>query len=462
MAKFKQVSLMVKRYPQYLEVLRVCLPLVLSLSATTAMEFTDRVFLANYSIDAVSAALPAASVSFLFLVFFGGVSGYAGVFIAQYTGRGDHDKIGSIFWQAMWFSLAASAFIIILGFYAEDIFAATGHAAEVQRLECIYFTILCHGSAFHLAMITFGTFFSGRGLTRPVMLTTFAGVLINIPLDYAMIFGHFGLPEMGIAGAATATVLSWFINTLIFAKLNFTRRNNRSFAIVSAWHLHPQRFLRLLRFGIPGALQFTIDVAVFTVFILLVGRISTDALAATNIVFSVNALSFMPAMGASQGAGILVGQSLGKGRPERAVELVRRSGELLFCYVLIVGIFFCFVPGLILSPFFLQGGGQSHEVYSIAIILMRIVTAFIFFDAFYMLFSGALRGAGDTAFMMWAAVLMGISGMVLPVYVGITWFHISVITAWLFVALFLACMCAIAYLRYRAGKWKTMLVIESQ
>ena len=64
--------------------------------------------------------------------------------------------------------------------------------------------------------------------------------------------------------------------------------------------------------------------------------------------------------------------------------------------------------------------------------------------------------------MMWAAVLMGISGMVLPVYVGITWFHISVITAWLFVALFLACMCAIAYLRYRAGKWKTMLVIESQ
>ena len=71
MTIFKKFSLR-KKYPQYLEVLRVCLPLVLSLSATTAMEFTDRVFLANYSIDAVSAALPAASVSFLFLVFFGG------------------------------------------------------------------------------------------------------------------------------------------------------------------------------------------------------------------------------------------------------------------------------------------------------------------------------------------------------------------------------------------------------
>lgn len=449
-----------KHYLQYLEVIRICLPLVLSLSATTAMEFTDRVFLANYSIDAVSAALPAASVSFLFLVFFGGVSGYAGVFIAQYTGRGDHSKIGSIFWQALWVSLMASLIIVFVGSFAETIFAATGHAKAVQELECIYFRILCNGSIFHLAMITFGTFFSGRGLTRPVMLTTFAGVIINIPLDYAMIFGRFGMPEMGIAGAATATVLAWLINTLILASLIFTRDNNRSFAILSAWRVHPERFLRLLRYGIPGALQFTLDVAAFTLFILLVGRISTDALAATNIVFSVNALSFMPAMGASQGVGILVGQALGKGKAKRAAELVRRTGELLFCYVLVVGFCFVFIPDIILSPFFIEEGGQSSEVFQIALGLMRIVIAFIFFDAFYMLFSGALRGAGDAAFMMWAAVLMGIFAMVAPVYVGITWFQISVTTAWLFVALFLGLMCGIAYLRYRTGKWKAMLVIE--
>ena len=451
-----------KHYLQYKEVLRICLPLVLSLSATTAMEFTDRIFLANYSIEAVSAALPAASVSFLFLVFFGGVSGYAGVFIAQYTGRGDHSKIGSIFWQALWFSLLASLFIFILGSFAEPIFAATGHAQEVQELECIYFTILCNGSIFHLAMITFATFFSGRGITRPVMLTTFAGVIINIPLDYAMIFGSFGLPELGIAGAALATVISWLINTIILASLIFTRNNNKTFAIFSAWKFHKERFFRLLRFGIPGALQFTLDVASFTIFILLVGRISTDALAATNIVFSVNALSFMPAMGASQGVGILVGQALGKGKPERAVEFVSRSKELLFCYVFIVGLCFIFIPDIILSPFFLDSSAESGTVFNMALVLMRIVTAFIFFDAFYMLYSGALRGAGDTSFMMWAAVLMGLFGMVLPVYAGITWLHISVTTAWLFVALFLGCMYVIAYLRYRSGKWKKMLVIENQ
>ena len=77
------------RKNNYREVLRVCLPLVLSLSATTLMEFTDRVFLANYSIDAISAALPAGIVSYLPIAFLGGIGGYIGVFIAQYTGRGD-------------------------------------------------------------------------------------------------------------------------------------------------------------------------------------------------------------------------------------------------------------------------------------------------------------------------------------------------------------------------------------
>ncbi len=84
----------------YNTVLQVCLPLVLSLSATTVMEFTDRIFLANYSINAISAALPAGVTSYIFLAFFGGIGGYVGVFIAQYTGRKDKNKIGRILLSA--------------------------------------------------------------------------------------------------------------------------------------------------------------------------------------------------------------------------------------------------------------------------------------------------------------------------------------------------------------------------
>lgn len=452
-----------KRYLQYRDVLRICLPLVLSLSATTIMEFTDRIFLANYSIDAISAALPAGITSFLFLVFFGGVGGYAGVFIAQYTGRGDHRKTGSIFWQAIWFSLVAAFFIILLGQVgAKPIFAFAGHAQQVQELERSYFTILCNGAPFYLAMNVFGTFFTGRGLPRPVMVVTVIGVLINIPLDYALIFGAFGLPEMGIAGAAIATVFSWFVNTLLLGTLIFTKDNNRQFAILSGWRFHKERFLRLMRFGIPGSLQFTVDMTSFTVFILLVGKIGTDALAASNIVLSINSLTFMPSMGASQGISVLVGQALGRKRPQQAEDYVKRAAELLFIYTLAADLFFICFPEHILAPFFFSQNAEASELFSLAVILLKIVAIYLFFDCFYMIYSGALRGAGDTRFMMTAAALAGLCIMIVPIYTGVHFFHISVLVAWFFVLAFITSLFCISLLRYRSGKWKEMIVIEEE
>lgn len=454
---------MLPRQNRYPEILRVCLPLVLSLSATTVMEFTDRVFLANYSLDAISAALPAGITSYLFLAFFGGVGGYVGVFIAQYTGRGDNEKIGMVLWQGIYFTLGSGLFIYLFALVAtKEIFMLAGHPPEVQVLERIYFTILCNGSVLHIAMATLSTFFTGRGITRPVMLITFVGVLINIPLDYALIFGKWGLPEMGIKGAAIATVAAWGVNVLLLSSLIFTSRNNRRFAIFSKFQLNSEIFTRLMRFGIPGSLQFTIDILAFTLFILLVGRIGKAELAATNIVLSINALAFMPSMGASQGMSVLVGQALGMRKPKLAAEFVQGGWQLLVAYILIIDLIFIFAPELVLSPFLASGGGTGSEaeVLNHATTLLKIVSAYLFFDALYMIFSGALRGAGDTKFMMVAVAIAAPFSIVLPVYIGIEYFSISITTAWIWVLVFVTTLFFISVLRFKSGAWKKMLVIE--
>ncbi len=124
------------------------------------------------------------------------------VFIAQYTGRGDFQKIGSVLWQGIYFTIASGFVLWLLAVFAtKPIFSLAGHAENVQQLEEIYFSILCKGSVLHVAMATLSTFFTGRGLTRPVMVITFLGVFINIPLDYALIFGQWGMPQLGIKGA---------------------------------------------------------------------------------------------------------------------------------------------------------------------------------------------------------------------------------------------------------------------
>ena len=325
---------------------------MLSLSVINIMEFTDRVFLSHYSVEAISAALPAGITSYLFIAFFGGVGGYAGVFIAQYTGRGDFGRIGAVLWQGIYFSVAAGVIMWFIAMYAtEPFFRLVGHEPAVRELEEIYFSILAKGSFLHLGMVTLATFFSGRGLTRPVLIVTMLGVLVNIPLDYALIFGRWGFPELGIRGAAIATVASWGINVICFVAMIFTRANERHFQIFSSFGFDQKIFTRLMQFGIPGALQFTLDILAFTFFILLVGRIGTVELAATNIVISINSLAFMPSSGVSQGMSILVGQALGKAKPALASEYVCSGSILLFVYILIIDLLFIFAPDMILSLF---------------------------------------------------------------------------------------------------------------
>jgi MATE family multidrug resistance protein len=147
----------------YRSVLTVSLPLVLSMAATTVMEFTDRVFLANHSLEAIAAALPAGITAFLFLIFFSGISAYMNVFIAQYKGAGAEKRIGACLWQAIHFSILSAFLLVTLSLAAEPIFRLGGHPADVQKLEVVYFKTLCLGGGLNVLGGRSGNFFSPAG-----------------------------------------------------------------------------------------------------------------------------------------------------------------------------------------------------------------------------------------------------------------------------------------------------------
>lgn len=447
---------------RYREVTQVCLPLVLAMSATTVMEFTDRIFLSNYSLDAVAAALPAGISAFLFMAFLGGIGGYSSVFIAQHTGRGEKDKIGIVLWQGVYFILFCGIFFFLLAEIAGPyIFRLFDHPPEVRILEEQYFTILCKGGVFHVALNTLATFFSGRGITKPVMAMHIIGMTINIPLDYALIYGRFNMPELGIAGAAIATVTASMIPTVILISLIFTRRHDEQFGVFKHWRFEPYTVKRMLQFGVPGSLQFTVDIFAFTIFTLLVGKLGTLAMAATTVVLSINSVAFMPSMGVSQGISILVGQALGRGDREAAKSVVMSGAHLLILYILCIGAIFLLFPETLLSFFIPENRAQDYsQMMEISITLLRIVSAYLLFDSLYMVFSGALKGAGDTRFMMWNVALFSFIFLVLPCYVGIVVLKLGVNFAWSCILVFVIALFTLSCVRYYQGKWQNMLVIE--
>ena len=122
----------------------------------------------NYSIDAIAAALPAGIIAYVFLIFFADTAGYVSVIIAQYTGAGALQRVGSALWQAIYFAFISWLIMVGLSFSAGPLFRWVGHSAEVQQLEVIYFRVLCLGSGIHIIGMSLSSFFTGRGVTRPV------------------------------------------------------------------------------------------------------------------------------------------------------------------------------------------------------------------------------------------------------------------------------------------------------
>ncbi len=451
-----------KESKPYRKVLRVSVPLVLSMSSTMIMEFTDRVFLANYSLDAIAAALPAGITAFLLISFFLGTAQYLNVFVAQYSGSGQPQRVGAALWQGIYFSLLSGGALAALSFLAEPLFRLSGHPIEVQVLEVVYFKVLCLGAGILIVGTTLSCFFSGRDHTRLVMIITMIGTLFNIPLDYALINGIWIFPEWGIRGAAIATVMSWSLATLIFTLLVFTRENDRTFKVLTHRALESDLFSRLMRYGLPSAIQFSLDIFAFTFFIFIVGRIGKTQLAATNIVFSINSLAFMPMMGFSLGTSTLVGQALGRNRVAEAIAATKATIHIVLGYIFILLILFLFLPQPLLELF--QPRHLALEnfapIISIGIVLLRFVAAYIFFDALYMVCIGVLKGAGDTRFIMLSIGVLSLAIMILPVYIGVEVFGAGLYYAWSCATGFVFFLFATSFWRYRQGRWKNVRVIE--
>jgi len=448
----------------YRQVLAISLPLVASMGSITLMQFTDRMFLANYSLDAIAAALPAGIASFTCIAFFMGVANYANVFVAQYTGALAFTRVGAALWQSIYFSLLAAVLLASLYFVSDSLFDLIGHSAEIRSLEVTYFNILTLGAGLVVLSSAIACFYTGRGLTWTVMLVHMAGAAVNIPLDYCLINGVGPFPELGIVGAAIATVTAYTIIVIILSLFIFSPSNRARFGTWENRAFDKDLFGRLMRYGLPSGTQFFLEIFGFTFFIQMLGRLGDLELAASNIVLSIEMLAFLPMVGFHIGNATLVGQAIGRGRPEDGVYSTSSALHITLAYMMLLAAFFVFMPEPLLYLFKSnhQTPEQYAEIVDLGVILLRFVAVFCFFDALNLIFSGAIKGAGDTRFIMWTIAALSLGVMIIPVYLAVEVIGAGIYTAWT-LATFYACALGLAFmLRYCQGKWKKMRVIEPQ
>jgi multidrug resistance protein, MATE family len=463
---FEEIITMIRRWSQpngYRQVLNISLPLVASMGTLTLMQFTDRIFLANHSINAISAALPAGLASFTFISFFMAVANYTNAFVAQYTGARAFSRVGLAVWQGIYFALISAVLLSLFFFIAEPLFDVIGHAPAIRSLEIVYFKILILGSGLVVVGSALACFYTGRGLTWTIMFVHLGGAVVNIPLDYCLINGVGPFPQLGIVGAGIATVTAYMIIVIILCLLFLSPFNRRRFSTWQNRRFDPDLFRRLMVYGFPSGVQLFLEIFGFTFFIQMTGRIGNFELATSNIVFTIQSLVFIPMVGFHIGNSTLVGQAIGRGVPADGEYATTSVLHLAMIYMGLLVLSFLLFPHPLLNLFQsdFNGSGQPTEVLILGTNLLRFVCIYCFFDALNLVYSGAIKGAGDTRFCMWmvAALLVGV--MILPVFIAVEVFHVGIYAAWV-LATFFACSLGITFfLRYRSGKWKTMQVIES-
>jgi MATE family multidrug resistance protein len=444
------------------EVLALSFPLIVSMSSWTVMYFFDRVFLTWLSADAVAAALPAGCLSFAVLCFFLGIASYVNTFVAQYHGAGRPERIGLVVWQGLFIGLAVTPLMIATIPLAPSFFSWAAHTSEVTQLEIVYYQILCWGAGSVVLGAALSAFFTGRGETRTVMVVDILAVGIELVLDYAWIFGHFGLPAAGIEGAAWSTVVAQWFKALVLFWLFLRPANAQRYGGWSGCRFDAALFRRLLQFGSPSGVNLLLEVGAFTALIFLIGRLGARELTATNLAFSVNTLAFLPMLGFGVATTTIVGQRLGENRADLAARATWTAFWLGTAYMTAFGLAYVLIPDWLLAANAAQVDPAAFApVRDMTVLLLRFVAVYCLFDTMNIVFVSALKGAGDMRFILITTLIMS----ALPVaatWVGIHWFDWGLVGAWFIITVWV-CLLGCTYLsRFVQGKWRAMRVIEPQ
>jgi MATE family, multidrug efflux pump len=439
------------------EVLRMAAPIVLGSLSYTVMQFVDQIMVARLGKDALAASGTAGLALFVLSCFFIGMVGCVSTFVSQSLGRGVREDCAHYTWQGVYLSVATS--LVGLAFWplSGPLFDLLPHEPEVIHLERMYFRVRLLGFVFMTWQAGLTCFFQGVNRPGIPMWTALLANALNIPLNYVLIFGKFGFPEWGIGGAAAATVIAQGAQVCLLQYIFLSPGIHAEFGTRTARAVDWAKLRELVRIGIPGGLSLFLDIFNWSVFtMLIVGRFGTTALAAHNAAISFMTLSFLPALGLNQAIAPIVGQWIGRGDIARAKARTYTAMRLAIAYMTPVGL----AMALAGKPLIALCFSQDPEVIALGSKLLVLAAVFQGFDAINIALFGALRGAGDTRWTMFAAIVMGYA-LFLPLAWGLAvildW---GALGAWVAATVYIMAFSGAVLHRFHGEGWRHIRIFK--
>ncbi|SDE45246.1 MATE family efflux transporter [Limimaricola pyoseonensis] len=380
------------------------LPLIGSNLAQMAMNVTDTLMLGWYDVTALAAATLATSMFFLLFIVGAGFAWAVMPVVAAAAEAGDEVQVRRVTRMGFWLGLCYSAVFLPPMLWSGQLFLWMGQEEEVALLAQSYLRIAAWSMVPGLMLLVLRSFLSALEHIGVLLWGTLAGVGLNAAMNYALIFGNWGAPELGVRGAAIATLVNMILGTILLGV--YAAWKMPQYALFQRlWRSDWEAFWRVARLGAPIGLTSLAEGGLFSASAVMVGWIGAVPLAAHGIAIQITSVAFMVQVGLSQAATVRAGRALGR-VDEEALRRIARTGIVLAVLTSgLAGLVFLLLPEPLIKIFIDPNDPARGAVIAIGIGLLAVAALFQVVDALQVMALGLLRGVQDTTMpMVFAAI----------------------------------------------------------
>lgn len=441
------------RPPTWRDLLLLAWPIIISRSTQAVVGFTDAAMVGPLGEASLAATTAGATNTFTLLILPMGVTFVVSTFVSQYKGAGDLQAARRFAFYGLLVALFTELLCLASMPFAGAAIGLMPYTPEVQDLMVGYLLYRLPSGGFAIGLEVFGNYYGGLGNTRLPMLSQVFAMVLNIFLNWILIYGNLGAPAMGVEGAALASSLATgaaflLLLGLFWAGVGHEGRPSR---------LRGAELWKVITVGLPSGLNWFIEFGAFSFFInFVLAGLGTTTVAALMAGMQINSISFMPAFALASAGSILAGQQIGAQRKDDVPRTARLTLAAAGLWQGITGVLYLAIPGVLLAPFAAEEGSSFLVVGAE---ILAISAAWQLFDSVVATYAEILRAAGDTAFTFYARALIAWF-----VFVPGAWYttqlgyqHVAAL-AW--IVIYLGILGGVLYWRFRGGKWRSIVLTE--
>lgn len=432
------------------DVITYAIPVIIGTLSHTVLDVADTLMVGRLGEQSLAAVGLASFAALIAVVILGAIQVGTQALAGRRIGEGRPAEAGKVLDNALVITLLAGIPATALGYLGSDLPFLAARDRAVSELASSYFAIRALGFLPNMALFTFRGFFFGVGHMRFSMWLMVGVNLLNVALNYILIFGLGPIPEMGTDGAAWATTIALAAG-MVTCLIAIQRPIYKSrFRALHPSNLSSKACLSISRISLPRVFQ-ALALTCFPTFIALLEQVGTTEAAAANIIFKVHSLPFHMALGTGLAAGTLISQSLGAGRPDMAERYGHCAAVLGFLCTGAMGVVFALLGSPILGLF-----STSDAIVSAGLIPFILVALTQGIDALGIIYARALHGAGDTLWVLGAELTVAWG-----IFVPLAWLLAKVLAApvhliWLAYVAYMVSFAVASWWRFRSCRWQAI------